>query len=382
MLFRAPKLGPAELAVIEKIEEARGLLASATRATPWKGQLRRNAFARAVQGSNSIEGYHVTMDDAVAAVENEEPTEAGADTWNAIMGYRKAMTYVLQLWDDQHFSFSRGLIKSLHFMMIGHDLSKHPGKWRPGFIYVRNEETKETVYEGPPADLLNGLMEEFVAVLNDDPSHSLVKGAMAHLNLVMIHPFSDGNGRMGRCLQTLALARGQILNPVFCSIEEYLGAHQREYYDVLGEVGAGGWHPENDASPWLRFCLTAHFRQAHDLVRWTRIFQRLYEQLDTERVRLGLPDRMHPALSDAAIGYKVRNAIYQKNAGVSESVAGRDLKALAESGLLTPHGEKRGRYYVASEGLKEIYRKAWEPYRPLDPFDTQGSLPGMSPLAL
>lgn len=111
-------------------------------------------------------------------------------------------------------------------------------------------------------------MSELIESLNrsTDPP-VIVRAAMAHLNLVMIHPFRDGNGRMARCLQTLVLARGgQHLNPVFSSIEEYIGANVRAYYDTLAEVGQGGWHPERDAPPWIRFCVTAHFRQAHTAV--------------------------------------------------------------------------------------------------------------------
>ena len=66
----------------------------------------------------------------------------------------------------------------------------------------------------------------------------------------MIHPFSDGNGRMGRALQTLVLARDGILSPPFSSIEEYLGAksNTEAYYDVLRTGAAGTWQPERDAT--------------------------------------------------------------------------------------------------------------------------------------
>jgi Fic family protein len=86
---------------------------------------------------------------------------------------------------------------------------------------------------------------------------------MAHLNLVMIHPFSDGNGRMARCIHTLVLAREGILEPEFCSIEEYLGYEQQGYYDVLAKVGRGSWHPKSDTRPWLRFILKGHLVQAY-----------------------------------------------------------------------------------------------------------------------
>lgn len=381
MLFRMPVLGPSELAVIKQIEEVMKNFGYAVNSRRWTGNLRRMAFARAVRGSNSIEGYHVTVDDAIAAIEDQEPLRPQDETWLAVMGYRDAMSYVVQLSDDPYFSFSRDLIRGLHFMMMRHEFKKNPGKWRPGPIYVKDEETEETVYEGPQADMVNDLMNELVNMLHEtNAAHPFVLAAMAHLNLVMIHPFSDGNGRMARCLQTLVLARGNLLSPHFCSIEEYLGYKQQEYYQVLARVGAGSWHPERDARPWVLFCLTAHFRQASALARWGRIYQKLWDALDTEVSLLGFPDRVLPALSDAAIGFKVRNALYRKQADISDGIAGRDLGALVQAGLLTAHGEKRGRHYMASNRLQSLYKRVHEPYVESDPFESQRYLPGLVPL--
>ncbi|GAB2822248.1 hypothetical protein GCM10027022_10850 [Alpinimonas psychrophila] len=66
-----------------------------------------------------------------------------------------------------------------------------------------------------------------------------VPALMAHLNLVMIHPFRDGNGRMARCLQSLILAAEGVLSPVFMSVEEYLGNNTQDYYRMLAEVCGG-----------------------------------------------------------------------------------------------------------------------------------------------
>lgn len=382
MLFKTPVLDEQEQEVLERIDEVRRTLSYAVTARRWTGSIRRMVQAQAVQGSNSIEGIHVTVDDAIAAVDNEEPLEAGSEAWLAVTGYQSAMTYVLQLSDDPHFSFSRGLIRSLHFMMLQHELSKHPGKWRPGPIYVRNDDSGEMVYEGPSESMVNDLMHELVETLNAvDNVPILIRAAMAHLNLVMIHPFSDGNGRMARCLQTLVLARQNILAPTFCSIEEYLGKNPQAYYDVLGQVGAGQWNPARDARPWVRFCLTAHYRQATRLVRWSRIYQRLWDSLEIEIRKRGLPDRVLLALSDAAFGYKVRNALYRKSADVSELTGGRDLKVLVDQELLVARGEKRGRFYKASPSLEQLGRAAWEPDTNIDPFTLTGTfLPGLAPL--
>ena len=179
----------------------------------------------------------------------------------AVSGYRAAMSYILQLADDPFYSHNEVTFRSLHYIMLGYDISKHPGRWRPGGIYVRREPTNEIVYEGPDVKLVPGLMSELISAMNaKSPVPVMVRAAMAHLTLVMIHPFSDGNGRMGRAIQTLVLAREGILDSRFSSIEEYLGHNTPEYYAVLGEVGKGSWHPGNNALPWIRFCLTAHYR--------------------------------------------------------------------------------------------------------------------------
>jgi Fic family protein len=183
----------------------------------------------------------------------------------------------------------------------------------------------------------------------------------------MIHPFSDGNGRMARCLQTLVLAREGILDPRFCSIEEYLGRYTSEYYAVLARVGGGGWHPANDARPWVRFCLVAHFNQATTLLRRTRETERVWSELEEMIRSRRLPDRTIHALSDATFGYKVRNATYRSAADISETVASRDLRLLVESGLLAPAGEKRGRVYVTSDTLRSLRARTREPkpdYKP------------------
>jgi Fic family protein len=376
MIFEAPALLPSELEVVEKIDAMRQSLKYAI-STPgrWFGVLRRATLARNIRCSNSIEGINVTKDDAMAAVENDEPMTAERSTWEATLGYRNAMTYVLQLANDPHFSYSEGLIRSLHFMMMQHELDRHPGRYRPGVIFVRDERKQQTIYEGPDAELIPRLMGELVASLNEKSSvPPKIRAAMGHLNLVMIHPFSDGNGRMARCLQTLILAREGIIEGPFCSIEEYLGRFTQEYYDVLAEVGKGSFHPENDCRAWIRFNLVAHFRQASWLLQRTRMTQRVWNEVEELLHAKKLNDRGLPAVVDAAFGYTIRRSHYMNAAEVSEQVASRELKMLVDSGLLIPVGETKGRAYVASDMLREISKRNYERRTNLDPF-TQEALP-------
>lgn len=153
-------------------------------------------------------------------------------------------------------------------MMTEHWTDASPGLWRPGSIWVKNEASGEVVYEAPHHDAVPALIEELVGSLADATgAPSTVQAAMAHLNLAMIHPFRDGNGRMSRCLQTLVLARAGIVAPELCSIEEFLGRNTESYYAVLAQVGRGRWNPASDARPWIRYCLGAHYAQGATVLR-------------------------------------------------------------------------------------------------------------------
>lgn len=379
-LFSSANLDASEKAVLDRINEIKKQLVFGFAPTRWLGLLCRNTFARAVRASNSIEGYEISNDDAVAAVEGEEPIDPKTENWWANVGYRRAMTLVLQKASSPHFRYSTELLDSLHFMMLDYDLSKNPGNWRRRSIYVADSESGELVYEAPSPELVPRLMARLVAALNEESgTPPLVRSALAHLNLVMIHPYSDGNGRMGRCLQTLVLARAGTVHPMFGSIEEYLGRNTEDYYRVLAGVGAGSWQPHRDTRVWVRFNLTAHFRQATTLLRRSGFYMQLFEFLEGAVKSVGLPDRAAQALADAVLGYRVRNATYRKLADVEMRTAGRDLKRLVAEDLLTARGRKRGQYYVASQKLKQMTSDIERPRRVDDPFQLLASgraLPG------
>src|SRR5262249_14522021 len=122
----------------------------------WFGTLRRDIVARAVQGSNSIEGYNASVEDVAALLEGEEPLAADEETRAAIAGYRDAMTYVLRMAADPP-PLDRSLVLALHFMMLKHDLARNPGGWRPGAIWVEDQDGR-SVYDAPDRDQVEPLM--------------------------------------------------------------------------------------------------------------------------------------------------------------------------------------------------------------------------------
>lgn len=371
MLFATPSMDALDRTVIDEIDQFRREMRFALREPKrWTGQLRRNLLAKAIQGSNSIEGYEVSDEDAVAAVEKEEPLAANEATWLEIVGYRNAMSYVLQLADDPHFRLDPNLIRSLHYMMLSHDVHKSPGRYRLNSVFVVDESQDRVVYEGPDALQVPQLCEELAQRLNESAGEpSFVRAAMAHLNLVMIHPFRDGNGRMARCLQTLILARDSIVAPEFSSVEEFLGRNTPDYYAVLALVGRGSWQPRNDATPWLKFILRAHHMQAQTVIGRLSETSRVWAELDGLVSELSLPDRTAAALYDGSLGFRIRRSSYVHRVGVEERTATRDLQLLVDAGLLVAQGERRGRTYSASDRLRQIRLTARRGQPPLiDPY--------------
>ncbi|MEV0559870.1 Fic family protein [Dactylosporangium sp. NPDC050588] len=371
MLYETPRLVDEDRRVLDELDRMREALRFQV-ATPhrWTGQLRRQLVARGIKGSNSIEGYEVSVDDAAAAASGDEPLDADAAVWDEITGYRDALTYVQQLAHSAEFRYHYMLLNGLHYMLLKHHPDRWPGRFRPGGIWITDHSTGEVVYTGPDADVVQGLMQELADWLQDGDLDAplFVRAAMAHLNLVSIHPWRDGNGRMSRCLHTLVLARDAVLAPEFSSIEEWLGTGRNtfDYYDALHEVQGGRWQPHGEALPWVRFCLRAHHMQMQRVRQRLDRAVALWERLEA----LGLPSRTTSALYEAAEGGRVRRTSYQRDEGLTTDQATRDLRMLVERGLLEQRGQTRGRFYVAAGVVRELA----EGYRPAalrDPYSAR-----------
>lgn len=377
-MFYAPKLDDREKQVLDEIAKQNVDLRFMLRQTNrWTGQLRRMTFARNVQGSNSIEGINASIDDINAIEAGEKPADVSDETEQALSGYQEAMTYVLQLAKGD-FDLNPMLLRSLHFMITQHELPKWPGRFRDGPVFVQQERTGDIVHEGAAPELVPNLITGLCA--DHDPNTAdLLSAAMLHLNFVLIHPFKDGNGRMARVLQSLALASSGEYAPIFLTIEEYLGRRTQQYYDVLAQVGQGSWanadyNPEL-ARPWIRFILTAHLNQAFERQQRFAAMSEAADHLTDALSAHSLAERSEQALYMALFGGTVTRARYMtaltdNGEAVSEQTASRDLTALVASGLLQAKGDRRGRTYVASDRVLQIARRAGLGYawKDIDPF--------------
>ncbi len=361
MIYQPPSLTALDRQVLADIRACHdGLHSYLFRPRRWYGTLSRVMMARAVHGSTSIEGYRSTVAETAAILDGEDVPHLDADTPRAIAAYRDAMTYVLALTDEDEPppAMDATLIKSLHYLMTAYDWAKRPGKWRKGEVWVHNNEGA-VVYTPPDRDELESLIDELVHQVNDDGPDPLIKAAMAHLNLTLIHPFEDGNGRMARCLQSFVLAQ-HTRHPHFMSIEEDLGRRTSQYYRALQDTAAGSWSPTRSTRPWIEWCLTAHLRQAHRTrwrLDWTEALWSACEDLARKH---GLNERTVGPLMDAAYGRTFARSTYlhivhqSHGDSLSDIAASRDLRAMVSADLLVPIGAGRGRRYEASVQLKHL----------------------------
>nr|WP_269810030.1 Fic family protein [Kineosporia rhizophila] len=284
------------------------------------------------------------------------------------------MTYLQTLHDVGDFTYDKSLLNALHWMLQGHrHTPRRPaGQWRPGPVYVTDpRDPSVAAYTAPDVAQVPALMSELVDWLNtDDGSPALVRAAMAHLHLVSIHPWSDGNGRMSRSLQTLLIAREGVLAPEFSSIEAWLGrpGNTWEYYRRLNARGPH-YAPDQDVTDWLRFNLLAYHQQAQTVQgRWDRSAA-VWSQLEQAIRPLGLDPRTVSALHDVAITGRVRRARYEQAEGLSTQQAQRDLRDLGTLGVLVASGRTRARTCVAGPAFPEsVLETARTPTLLVDPY--------------
>jgi Fic family protein len=217
-------------------------------------------------------------------------------------------------------------------------------------------------------------MAELSDWLQDDTRSrpAYLRAAMAHLNLVSIHPWRDGNGRMSRCLHTLVLARDEALAPEFSSIEEGLGmstVNTAEYYTALAQTQGGSYLPTRDTHEWVRFCLRAHHLQAQLVDQRVRVANAVWDAAVAMTSELGMHERTAIALF-AAAGGNLRRSTYAVDESLTRDQALRDLNLLQRLQLIQSAGAGVRRHYLALGRWRETVAQAQsqsellrEPYR-------------------
>jgi Fic family protein len=329
-------------------------------AQPWTGGLRRLAAAEATVGSTSIEGYGASIEDTVEILAGRHPAKPGEETQRIIAAYGQAMDRVAALADDPHFHWSSQTILELHFLVCHPQPEASPGRLREGPVMVTRGLGRDP-YRAPSSNDIRTLLDELATWLEagDLPRHPVVRAAMAHLNIVSIHPFRDGNGRVARVVQSLVLAKEGLLRPELVSIEPYLGRHTREYYSVLEKVQGPAFDPQRDASPWVEFCIEAHVFEATERRRWLEVAFARHEFCDQLASEHAYPQRLVAVLDQALLGLPVTNADHRREARIASPTAVQDLQRLRRDGWLDQVGGGRSVRYVAGKPLQERWSDSW-----------------------
>lgn len=353
MLYNTPRPTPGMSERLAELDELRRQLGQQFgTAGLWLGTLRRLVQATSIESSTSIEGFHVPTAEAVAIVSGGEPAVANDENQLAVSCYARAMEHVGVIAGDPGFRWCDRVILDLHFDACCFQRDRNPGRWREGAISVTGGNGR-VLYQAPEGTDVASLMGEVVDWLEsgDLEAHVVIRAAMAHLHVVSVHPFRDGNGRLSRITQSLVLAREGSLSPEFASIEEYLGEHTSEYYRVLQDVQGGSYQPARDATPWVAFCIDAHVAQARRRLEQMRQAATRWAHLEELAEARGWPDRLVVALEQALTGNTDR-ARYGGEADVSGASASNDLRRLLDAGLIVQLGRGRSTRYEASEALR------------------------------
>jgi Fic family protein len=187
---------------------------------------------------------------------------------------------------------------------------------------------------------------------NDAPSiHPVLAAGIAHLRLVEIHPFADGNGRVARAVTTLMLQRSDFSFNGLLALERYFDCQVLKYCEAISAAVGGSFEEGRDLTEWLEyftFALSVEVSLASaDVIDLRRIMEQWHTFLPSK----GYAERHCDILAYARINGGVRPRDVMKIAKVSAVTAGDDLKRLATAGLLDAEGQSRARVFRPSEGF-------------------------------
>ena len=158
---------------------------------------------------------------------------------------------------------------------------KRPGEFRntQNWIGLKGCKIEEAIYVPPPPTALNDVLDNFIEYVNiaDDQIDPIIQTSLVHAQFEMIHPFDDGNGRIGRLLIPLFLMKKGCLVSPSLYISGYLEAHRDDYYRCLGQINTDG-----DWIGWIRFFLKALINQSNSNLDLVRQIIELYDQTKNE----------------------------------------------------------------------------------------------------
>ncbi len=304
------EITPAILHLVAEISEKIGAIHAAHLVKP-SPELRRENRVKTIQASLGIEGNTLSVEQITAILENKRvigPVKDVQEVKNAIETYH------------QIGKFKAGNIKDFlkaHGILMK-NLIDDPGKFRNKAVGI--VKGQQVAHLAPPGDRVPSLMQELFNWLKKSPEHPLIKSCVFHYETEFIHPFMDGNGRIGRLWQTVILMEKY---PVFefLPVETIIKQRQQEYYNVLAACDRAG-----SSTAFISFMLQV-------------ILQALDELYVSSNVSLNWEKRMEifrSTVENQSFSRKDYLA-YFKN--ISTATASRDIKTAVDEGILKASGQ-------------------------------------------
>lgn len=335
------------IAFADKAGQITGLLKGLSE-TDQSEAMVQSMLAEAMKTSQ-IEGEYLRRQDVMSSIRNQlglnDPLQRVRD--RASEGAAELMVAVRDTWKEplteaMLFSWHKKLLKGSHGIALG--------RWRTHkepMQVVSNPYGRTRVhFEAPPSDRVPGEMKHFVNWFNRSDSeikHAPVRSAIAHLYFESVHPFEDGNGRIGRALSEKAIFQG-LGRPAILSMSHSLERNKKHYYDAL-QRGQGS----NEISDWISYFVSMlllaqdHTEKQIDFVlRKARFFDRFTSMLSERQLRV-----IRRMLEEGPDGFEggINARKYRALTRVSKATATRDLQDLATKEVLRPIGAGRSARY-------------------------------------
>jgi len=309
--------------------------------------------------SSQIEGTQSSLSDLLLFESHEAPG-VPLDDVQEVSNYVAAMTYGLERLRDG-FPLSLRLIREIHGVLLesGRGSTRQPGEFRRSQNWIGGTRPGNALYVPPPPNQVMeamGDLENFVHAGTPDLP-LLVKAALVHLQFESIHPFLDGNGRLGRLLITFMLCANRALKEPILYLSLYFKSHRQQYYDLLQRVREQG-----DWEAWLEFFLTGVKETSDQATETARQILALFEK---DRIRIEALGR--PAASALRLHqYLQTRPLTTVPAAVSElslspPTVRKSVGHLVELGIVRETtGRQRGRLFVY-DGYLGILNQGTEP---------------------
>lgn len=332
------------------IEASKEIIDHAPLLPYYEKKFQNDAMVRTVHYGTHIEGNELNLSQAERVLQGETIVARQRDV-QEVINYRHAMEFINGLHVGQNKeSVDEALICRLHAIIVDRILDPEKvGAFRRTSVVVRNSLSGEVTFRPPESAEVPGLIANLSAFINsmtDNDIHSVLKSGIVHYEFVRIHPFVDGNGRMGRCLSTLILYQDQYDIRKFFSLEEYFDRNAADYYNALKSVALNN----GDVTQWLEYFtegLAIELTKVRERVERISVDGKLKQKLGGTPLLLSERQlKIIEYIQEA--GHLQNNAFKSLFPFVSEDTVLNELKSLIESGLIKKVGKTKAAKYVMS----------------------------------